>query len=130
MFYEHYKENSPSLSLAENCCDHSEDIIQYLVNIDEDLGNWHPEDLLEEIFEFHSQVNCHDNQGKLVENKSHQEIEIDPKDLSVETNDNSSTFLCEAKKDIHPHDQYSQDKEKNWCSIQRKQRFPPPLTEE
>ena len=37
VFYEHYKEYSPSLSLAENCCDQFEDIIQYLVNIDEDL---------------------------------------------------------------------------------------------
>ena len=47
VFYEHYKENYPSLSLAENCCDQSKDLIQYLVNIDEDFRNWHPEDLLE-----------------------------------------------------------------------------------
>ena len=65
VFYEHYKENSPSLSLAENCCDQSEDLIQYLVNIDEDLGNWNPEDLLEAIHEFHSQVNSHENQENL-----------------------------------------------------------------
>ena len=27
-FYEHYKQNSPSLSVAENCCDQFQDIIQ------------------------------------------------------------------------------------------------------
>ena len=47
VFYKQYIGYCPSLSLAENCCDQSEDLIQHLVNIDEDLGNWHPEDLLE-----------------------------------------------------------------------------------
>ena len=70
VFYEHYKEYSPSLSLAKNCCDQFEDLIQYLVNIDEDLGNWHPEDLLEAIHEFHSQVSCHETKEKLVEMKA------------------------------------------------------------
>ena len=66
VFYEHYKENCSYLSLAENCCDQSEDIIQYLVNIDEDLGNWHPEILLEAVHEFHSQIIYHDSQEELV----------------------------------------------------------------
>ena len=54
VFYEHYKENFPSLSLAENCYDQAEDLIHYLKNIDEDFENWHPEDLLEEFHNFHS----------------------------------------------------------------------------
>ena len=69
VFYENYKENCLSLSLVENFCDQSEDLIQYLVKIDEDLGNWHPEDLLEEIHSFHTQVNCHENQEELVEDE-------------------------------------------------------------
>ena len=39
VFYEHYKDYCPSLSLAENCCDQSEDLIQHLVSIDENLGD-------------------------------------------------------------------------------------------
>lgn len=74
VFYEHYKENYPYLSLVENFCDQYKDLIQYLVNIDEDLGNWHPKDLLEAVHEFHSQVNYHDNQEMLVENESNQEM--------------------------------------------------------
>ena len=54
----------------------------------------------------------------------------DPQDLSMGKIDNSSALLCEAKEDIQPHDQSSQEKENNFCSIQRKQRLPPPLTEE
>ena len=57
VFYEHYKEYFPSVSLAENCCDQAEDIIHYLKNIDEDFGNWHPEDLLEEADNFHLKLN-------------------------------------------------------------------------
>ena len=39
VFYEQYKEYYPSLSFIENCCDQSKDLLQYLVNIDEDLEN-------------------------------------------------------------------------------------------
>ena len=53
-----------------------------------------------------------------------------PQDLFVVTNDNSYALLCEAKEYIQPHDQSPQQKENNCCSIQRKQRLPPPLTEE
>ena len=75
VFYEHYKENCSSLSLAENCCDQSEDLIQYLVNIDDDLGNWHLEDLLEAIHHFHSQCSYHDSLEELFEEEPNQEIE-------------------------------------------------------
>ena len=51
----------------ENCCDQSEDLIQYLVNIDEDLENWHPKSLLKVVHEFHSQNIYHDSQEQLVE---------------------------------------------------------------
>ena len=54
----------------------------------------------------------------------------DPPDLSMGTNDNTSALFCEAKEDIHLHDHPSREKENNFCSIQRKQRLPPPLTEE
>ena len=37
VLYGNYKKYCPSLSLAENCCEQSKDLIQYLVNIDEDL---------------------------------------------------------------------------------------------
>lgn len=130
VIYENYKEYSPSLSLAENYSDQYEDLIQYLENIDEDIGNMHDEDLLEEIYGSHSQVNCHDNQENLVEDERNQEIKVDPQDLFVDTNDNSYIIFYEAKEDIQSHDQYSQEKEKNCCLIQRKQRLPPPLIEE
>ena len=74
VFYKHYIGYFPSLSLAKNCCDQSEDCIQHLVNIDEDLGNWHPEDLLEEIHAFHTQDNYHDSQEELVEDEINQEV--------------------------------------------------------
>ena len=67
VFYKHYIGHCQSLSLAENCCDQYEDLIQHLVNIDEDLGNWHPEDLLEELHAFHSQGRYHDSLEELVE---------------------------------------------------------------
>ena len=100
VFYEHYKENCSSLSLAENCCDQYEDLIQYHVNINEYLGNWHPEDLVEAIHESHSQINCHDNQEKLVEDEINQGMEENPQDLSEGTNDDSSSLLCKAQKEI------------------------------
>ena len=74
-FYEHYKQNSPSLSLAENCCDQFQDIIQYLLDSDEDLENLHPEDLLTSIHEFNSQGNYHDSLDELVEEEINQGIE-------------------------------------------------------
>ena len=46
------------------------------------------EDLLEAIHEFHSQVNCPDNQERLVENESNWGMKEDPQDLSVGTNGN------------------------------------------
>ena len=55
VFYKNYKGNSPSLSW--DCCDQSQNIIQYLLDIDEDLVNMHPEDLLAAIHEFHTQDN-------------------------------------------------------------------------
>ena len=48
VFYEHYKEDFPYLSLAEKFCDQAEDLIHYLKNINEYFENWHPKDLLEE----------------------------------------------------------------------------------
>ena len=74
VFYEHYKEDFPSLPLAENCCDQAEDLIYYLKNINEDLGNWHPEDLLVAVHSFHSQVKCHDNQEELIKDEIDQEM--------------------------------------------------------
>jgi len=61
VFYEHYKEHSPSLSLVGNCCDQFEVFIQYIESIDEDLVDVKDEDLLEALYGFHSQINCHDN---------------------------------------------------------------------
>ena len=104
VFYEHYKENCSSLLLAENCWDQSEALIQYLVNIDEDLGNWHPEDLVEEIHAFHTQVNFHENQEELFEDDINQEIKEDPQDLFKGTSDDSSSLLCKAQEDIQCHD--------------------------
>ena len=67
VFYKHYIGHCPSLSLAENCCDQSKDLIKYLVNIDEDLVKWHLGDILEEVQEFHAQDNYHDIQEDFVE---------------------------------------------------------------
>ena len=89
MFYENYKEYCPYLSLPKNCCGQCEDLIQYLENIDEDLGNMHHENLLEAIYGFHYQVNYHDNQENLVEDERNLEMKVDPQDLSLETNYNS-----------------------------------------
>lgn len=97
VFYEHYKEDFPSLSLAENFCDQAEDLIHYLKNIDEDFGNWNPEDLLEEVNKFHSQVNCHDNQEELIKDQIDQEINQDPKSPFVVTSDVSDNVLNEVK---------------------------------
>ena len=73
-FCEHYKKKFPYLSLAENCCDQYQDIIQYLIDSDEDLGNLHPEDILAAIHEFHSQDNYHDNLDELFEEEINQGI--------------------------------------------------------
>ena len=67
VFYKHYIGYFPSLSLAKNCCDQSQDIIQYLIDSDEDLENLHPKDLLTSIHEFHSQDNYHDSLDELLE---------------------------------------------------------------
>ena len=66
VFYENYKEYSPSLSLVENCCDQSEDLIQHLVRIYENLADWHPEDYLEEIHNFITQTNHQDDEEELI----------------------------------------------------------------
>lgn len=83
------------------------------MNIDEDLGNWHPEDLLEEIHAFHTQDKYHDSQEELIEDEIHQEVREDPQDLSeeAETNDNPSALLCKVQEDIHPQYQPPQKKE-------------------
>lgn len=47
VFYKNYKGNSPSLSW--DCCDQSQTIRQCLLDIDEDLVNMHPEDMLTAI---------------------------------------------------------------------------------
>ena len=85
VFYEHYKEDFPSLSLAENCCDQAKDLIHYLKNINEDLGNWHLEYLLEAVHNFHSQDKCHDNQEELIKDEIDQEMNQDPQSPSVVT---------------------------------------------
>ena len=41
VFYEKYRDNPSSLSWTTNCCDQSQNIIQYLLYIDEDLVNMH-----------------------------------------------------------------------------------------
>ena len=74
-FYKYYIGYCPSLSLAGNCCDQSQDIIQYLIDSDEDLENLYPEDLLTSIHEFHSQDNYHDSLDELVEEEINQGIE-------------------------------------------------------
>ena len=43
VFCKRYIGHCPSLSLAENCCDHSENLIQHLVSIEEHFRNWHRE---------------------------------------------------------------------------------------
>ena len=116
--------------MAKNCCDQAEDIIHYLKNIDEDFGNWHPEDLLEEVHNFHSQVKCHDNQEELLKDQIDQEMNQDPQNPSLLTNDVSFNVLNGVKDNNQLHDQFL-DKRKNNChSNLRIQRFPPPLTEE
>ena len=62
VFYEHCKEDIPSSSLAENCCDQDEDLIHYLENIDEDFENLHLEYLLEEIKKFASSKYLHNEE--------------------------------------------------------------------
>ena len=53
-----------------------------------------------------------------------------PQDLSKGTNDDSSSLIGEAQKDIHPSNQISQEKE-DYCSyIRREIKMPPFLTEE
>ena len=88
------------------------------------------EDLLKEVYAFHSQVNYHDNQGKLVKDEINQEMKVEFHDLSSEKNDNSSSPLYKTKEDSHHHSKSSREKENNYCSIQRKQRLPPLLTKE
>lgn len=93
VFYVHYKEDFPSLSLVENCCDQAEDIIHNLKNIDEHFGNWHPGDLLEEVHKFHSQFKCHDNQEDLIKHQIDQEMNQDAQNPSIVTNDVSYNVL-------------------------------------
>ena len=111
-FYKRYIGYFPSLSLAENFCDQFEDLIQHLVKIDEDLGNQHPEELLEEIHAFHTQDNYLDSQEQLIEDEIHQKVREDLQDLSEEarTNDNPSALLCKVQEDIQPQDQPPQKK--------------------
>lgn len=71
VFYKNYKGNSPSLSW--DCCDQSQDIIQYLLDIDEDFVNMHPEDLLTAIQAFHMHPSYHKNADKLDEEENSQE---------------------------------------------------------
>ena len=85
------------MSLAKNCCDQFEDFIQYLESIDEDLEDMNDDDLLEALYGFSSQVNCHDEQEKLVEDEINQEMKVDPQGLSFEENDNSSPLLYKTK---------------------------------
>ena len=47
VFYERYKENCPSLSW--DCCEQSQNFMQCLLDIDEDLVDMHPEDLSKAI---------------------------------------------------------------------------------
>ena len=54
----------------EKCCAQFEDFIQYLEIIDEDLEGMDGEDLLQALYEFPSQLNCQDDQEKLVEDES------------------------------------------------------------
>jgi hypothetical protein len=88
------------------------------------------EDLLEALYEFPSQVNCHDDEEKLVEDEMNQEMKVDSHYLSSETNDNSSSPLYETQEYIQHHGQSLGEKQNNCCLIQRKQRLPPTLTEE
>ena len=78
VFYEEYKENPSYLSWTANCCDQSQNFIQYLFDIDEDVVNMHPEDLLASIHESHTQEKYHKNLDELVEEEINQEIEENP----------------------------------------------------
>ena len=120
----------PSLSLAENCCDQSQDIIQYLIDSDDDLENDHPQDLLAAIHQFHSQDSYHDSLEELVEEETNQEIEENPQDLSEGTSDDSPSLLGEAQENIQPQNHPSKEKENYCTSIQRKKKMPPLLIEE
>ena len=107
VFYKHYKVYFPSLSLAE-------DIIHYLKNIDEYFGNWFPKDLLEEIQKFHFQVKFHNNQEELKKDEIDQDMNQDPQNPSVLTNDVSFNVLNVVEENNQPHDQLL-DKGKNNC---------------
>ena len=62
----------------------------------------------------------------------HQKIREDPQELfeKVETNNNPSALPCKIQEDIQPQDQLPQKMERNFCPLQRKQKMPPPLTQE
>ena len=122
VFCKRYIGHCPSLSLAENCCDHSKNLIQHLVSIEEDYGNWHPEEFLEEVHNFLTQANNQDDQEELILDEIHQEIREDPKELyeKVETDNNPSALSYKIQEDIQPQDQLPQKMERNCCPIQRK----------
>ena len=101
IFYDHYKEKSPYLSLDGIFCNQYEGIIEYLVGIYEDLGNWQPEDLIAAIHEFHTQDNYHKNLDELVEEEINKETEEKPQDPTENiNNDDSSSLLTKAQEDI------------------------------
>ena len=97
------------------------------MNIDEDLGNWHPEDLLEEIHAFHIQDNYLDRREELIEDEIHQKVREDLQDLSEEdeTNDNPSAFCVRYKRtfshkiNLHKRKKtiFSQSKENEKCLL-------------
>ena len=100
------------------------------LKIYEDFENWHPEDLLEEVQNFHSQVKCHNNQEELNKDEIDEEMNQDPKKPFVLTNDVSFNVLNEVKENNQPHDQFLDKRKKNCPFNIRVQRFPPPIEEE
>ena len=98
VFYENYKGNSPSLSW--DCCEQSQNIIQYLLDIDENLVDMHLEDLLEAIQEFHMHPSYHKNLDRSVEEEISQEIKDICQDIPENPNIDLSSLVTKAQEDI------------------------------
>ena len=107
VFYKSYKGNSPPLSW--DCCDQSQDIIQYLLGIDEDLVNMHPEYMLTAIQEFHMHPSYHKNMDEPAEEENSQETVDILHDIPEKLDADPSSLAVEASDDILPQIQSSKE---------------------
>jgi len=61
IFFRHYGKSHPSSPLFQDCCNFWKGFIQYLKSINDDVECMDDDEVLEELYEFYSQANYHDD---------------------------------------------------------------------